>query len=69
MAEKEDKDEWVEKIKKELNEFAIGEYDLDQVFEPLLEACKKVARTYSEFRQCINEGISTLRSVVSRVRY
>ncbi|RLF63145.1 MAG: hypothetical protein DRN30_06975 [Thermoplasmata archaeon] len=63
-----DAEEWVERIKKELNEYAIGDYDLDQVFEPLLVACSKVARTYNEFKQCVNEGISTLKSVVSRVK-
>ena len=64
-----DREEWVERIKKELSEYEIGGYDLDQVFEPLLEACSKVAKTYSEFKQCVNEGISTLKSIISKVRF
>jgi len=62
-------DEWIERIKKELNEYEIGDYDLDQVFEPLFEACAKVAKTYNEFKQCIEEGVSTLKSVVSKVKF
>ena len=64
-----DREEWVERIKKELSEYEIGGYDLDQVFEPLLEACSKVAKTYSEFKQCVNEGISTLKSIINKVRF
>ena len=63
------KEEWVERIKKELNEYEIGGYDLDQVFEPLLQACSRVAKTYNEFKQCVNEGISTLKSIMSKVKY
>ena len=62
------KEEWVEKIKRELNEYAIGDYDLDQVFDPLFEACSRVTSTYSEFKQCVEEGISTLKSVIRRAR-
>jgi len=63
------KEEWVERIKKELNEYEIGGYDLDQVFEPLLQACSRVAKNYNEFKQCVNEGISTLKSIMSKVKY
>jgi len=63
------KEEWIERIKKELNEYEIGGYDLDHVFEPLLEACSKVAKTYNEFKQCVNEGVSTLKSIMSKVRF
>ncbi|RLF08513.1 MAG: hypothetical protein DRJ60_00180 [Thermoprotei archaeon] len=62
-------EDWIEKIRKELNEYEIGGYDLDQVFEPLFEACSKVAKTYSEFKQCVEEGISTLKSVVRKTRF
>jgi len=63
-----DKKEWVEKVKKELNEFVIGDEDLDKVFEPLLNTCSKLAKTYDEFKQCVSEGISTLKSVITKVR-
>jgi len=63
------KKEWVERVKKELNEFVIGDYDLDQVFEPLLEVCSKLANTYDEFKQCISEGVTTLKSVLSKIRF
>jgi len=66
---KENAEDWIEEIKKELNGYEIGGYDLDQVFEPLLEACSKVAKTYNEFKQCVNEGISTLKSIMSKVRF
>jgi len=61
-------DNWIKKIKKELNEYAIGDYDLDEVFAPLFEACEKVAKNYSEFKQCVEEGISTLKSVIKKVK-
>jgi len=64
-----DADEWVKRLKEELNEYEIGGYDLDEIFEPLLEACSKVAKTYSEFKQCVEEGVSTLKSVVRKVRF
>jgi len=63
------KEDWIERIKKELNEYEIGGYDLDQVFEPLLQACSRVAKTYNEFKQCVNEGISTLKSIMSKIKY
>ncbi|RLB79148.1 MAG: hypothetical protein DRH17_14200 [Deltaproteobacteria bacterium] len=63
-----DVSEWVEKLKEELNEYQIGEYELGQIFEPLIMACAKVAKTENELRQCVNEGISTLKSVVRKVR-
>ena len=63
------KEDWVERIKKELNEYEIAGYDLDQIFEPLLQACSRVAKTYNEFKQCVNEGISTLKSIMSKVKY
>jgi len=61
-------EEWIEKLKKELNKFEIGDKDLDVVFEPLFEACGEVAKTYNDFKQCVNEGISTLKSVISKVK-
>ena len=63
-----DREELIERIRRELNEYAIGDYDLDQVFDPLLEACSKVAKTESELKQCIEEGISTLKTVIRKVR-
>jgi len=66
---KKNADDWVRRLKEELNEYEIGGYDLDEIFEPLLEACNKVARNYSEFKQCVEEGISTLKSVVRKVRF
>jgi len=68
MAEDE-KEQWIERIKKELSEYAIGDQDLDAVFDPLLRACAKISRTYDEFKQCITEGVSTLKQVVRRVRF
>jgi chorismate mutase len=61
-------EEWVEKLKKELNKFEIGDRDLDTIFEPLFEACGEVSKTYNDFKQCVNEGISTLKSVISKVK-
>ena len=63
-----DAEEWIERIKKELNVYEIGGYDLDQIFDPLFEACAKVAKTYSEFKQCVSEGVSTLKHVMSKVK-
>jgi len=64
-----ERDEWVERLKKELNEYEVGGYDLDQVFEPLLQACSKVAKTYSEFKEGVSESVSTLKSAMNKVRY
>lgn len=64
MAEK----DWVEQIKKELNEYAIGNEDLDRVLAPLLKVCSELSKNYDEFKQCINEAITTLKSVVGKVR-
>jgi len=58
--------DWIEKIKKELNEYEIGGHDLDQIFDPLFEACSEVAKTYNEFKQCVEEGISTLKSIIKK---
>lgn len=58
----------VEEIKKELNNYAIGDSDLDAIFEPLLSACARVARTPSELKQCVKEGVKTLMDVVKKAR-
>ncbi len=57
-----------EELEKLLNEYQVGEMDLDEVFAPLLEACSKVARNDKEFIQCINESITTLKSVLRKAR-
>jgi len=66
MSKESEKQTWIQRIKKELNEYRIGDWDLDVVFEPLLNACAKEAKSYSEFKQCILEGISTLKSIISK---
>jgi len=66
MSKESEKQAWIQKIKKELNEYQIGDWDLDSVFEPLLNACAKLANNYNEFKQCILEGISTLKSIISK---
>jgi len=63
------KQEWIKKLREELNEYEIGGYDLDQVFEPLFDVCDKVAKNENEFKQCMREAISTLKSVMNRVKY
>jgi len=64
----ESKEEWIQKVKKQLNEYQIGDFDLDQVFDPLLNACAKVAKNFSEFKQCVNEGLATLKSILSKTK-
>jgi len=61
-----EKQAWIQRIKKELSEYQIGDWDLDVVFEPLLIACAKVTNKFDDFKQCILEGISTLKSVISK---
>jgi len=61
-------DEFFEKFKEELNEYAIGDLDLDKALAPLLDACSRVAKTADEFRQCVVEAASTLKSVAKRVK-
>jgi len=55
-------------IKRELSEYHIAEEDLDAIFDPLLRSCSRVAKNDKELKQCITEGISTLKSILSRVR-
>jgi len=55
-------------IKRELSEYHIAEEDLDRVFDPLLASCSKVAKNDKELKQCVLEGINTLKSILSRVR-
>ena len=64
----EDPKKWVEKIKKELDNYTLGDDDLSTVFEPLLEKCAKLAKNFEEFKTCVGEGINTLRSVLSKVK-
>jgi hypothetical protein len=64
----EDPREWIEKIKKELDNYTLGDVDLSAVFEPLLEKCAKLAKSFDEFKTCLNESVSTLRSVLGRVK-
>jgi len=61
-------DDVIERIKKELNEFEIGGQALDEIFYPLIEACSKVARNNSELKQCIEEGLSTVKAVVRKLK-
>jgi len=68
MPEEAEKKNWIEKFKRELNEFTLGDVDLGDVFEPLLEKCAKLAKNFDEFKQCISEGVSTLRQVLARVK-
>lgn len=63
---KDSTEEWVARLKKELNEYEIAGHDLGDVFSPLFEACSKVAKTYNEFKQCVEEGVSTLRSIIKK---
>ncbi|RLI07761.1 hypothetical protein DRO24_02365 [Candidatus Bathyarchaeota archaeon] len=56
-----------EEILEELSEFEIGGKDLDVIFEPLVERCAELAKNERELRQCIEEGISTLKTVVKKV--
>lgn len=64
-----EKEEWIERLKKELHSYSIGEYDLDRVFEPLLDACARLTKTYDEFKQCVNESLTTLKTVMRKVRF
>jgi len=61
-------EEWLEKLKDALNEYEIGDLDLDKALAPLLEACSRVAKTADDFKQCIIEAASTLKSVAKRVK-
>ncbi len=60
--------EFIEKLKKELDEFVIGETSLAEIFEPVFDACAKVAKNEEEFKQCVTEAISTLKSVIKKVK-
>jgi len=64
----EDPKTWIEKIKKELDEYTLGDTDLSVVFEPLLERCARLAKNFDEFKQCLGESISTLKSVIGRAK-
>ena len=55
-------------VKRELSEYRIGEEDLDRLFDPLLATCRREAKTDKDFKQCVLEGINTLKSVLSKVR-
>jgi len=61
-------DEVAEKVKEELAEFEIGGQDLDVIFDPLVQQCMELSRNDKEFKQCIEEAISTLKSIVKKVR-
>jgi hypothetical protein len=64
----EDPKGWIEKIKKELDNYTLGDTDLSVVFEPLLEKCAKLAKNFDEFKTCLNESISTLRNTLNKVK-
>lgn len=57
-----------EEVRRELSEFEIGSEDLAAIFDPLVEECSKLARDEKEFRQCIEEAISTLKTIVRKVK-
>jgi len=57
-----------EKIRKELAEFEIGDQDLDVIFDPLIQQCSELARDEREFRQCLDEAISTLKAVAKKIK-
>lgn len=57
-----------ERLKKELAQFVIGDESLDAIFEPLIAACRKVAKTDDELKRCIIEGISTLKQIVKSIK-
>jgi len=60
-------DEVAEKVRRELAEFEIGGEDLDAIFDPLVRQCAEVARDEKEFRQCIDEAITTLKRIVKKI--
>jgi len=57
-----------EKVKEELAVFEIGGQDLDVIFDPLVERCMELAKTEREFKQCIDEAVSTLKSIIKKVK-
>ena len=61
-------EELMRKVKEQLNEYALGDIDLDKIFEPLLEACSEKAKNESEFLECIKEGADVLKIVSRKVK-
>lgn len=60
-------DEFIEQLMKELDRYSVGGVKLSEVFEPLVEACRKVAKNKQEEKMCIMETISVLKQTLKRM--
>jgi hypothetical protein len=67
LPDKGDRD-FVDKLMKELSEYTIGDEELSKIFEPLLERCAKLSKTADEFKRCVTEAVTTLKSALGKVK-
>lgn len=61
-------EEYIEKVKEELNKYKIGDTRLSEIFDALLEACEQETKTPKELQDCIAEGIATLKTSLRKVK-
>lgn len=63
-----DVEEYLEKVREELEKYKIGDTRLSDIFDQLLEACKEETKTPKELQDCIAEGVATLKTVLRKVK-
>ena len=63
-----EKKTYVEKIKKQLEQYEVGNKTLAEVLAGVIEACGDVTEDENEFKICVDEVFDSLRKVIKKAK-